>query len=790
MSVILKNTMEKVTVPVKGMHCASCAISIKKALSRVDGVESCDVNVATDKANIVFDSARTNLDALSKKIEPYGYTLELPKPTHDHSMYETQGMHKMHTMPDGSVMSADEHAAHLGLNQTKEQKLAELASQKEKVEFVLPITAFIFFAMMWEILAKTFAWMPKFFIPMELFNIMAFLLATVVLFWIGKPFFKGVVTFAKHRVANMDTLIGIGTLAAYLYSSVVVLLPQVASLLRLPETTYFDVTIVVIGFIVLGKYLEARSKLRTGEAIEQLMNLQAKTALVVRDGEEREVAVDQVILGDIIIVKPGGKIPVDGVIVEGKSSIDESMITGEPIPVDKKAGDSVTGGTINKQGSFTFKATKVGSETLLAHIIKMVEEAQGSKAPIQRLADQISGIFVPVVLLIAVITLLAWVVVGSQYMPTTEAFSLGLVCFVGILVIACPCALGLATPTAIIVGVGKGASNGILIKNAESLEKLHKVKMVVVDKTGTITKGRPEVTDIIPLEKMSDSEILSIIGSLEKNSEHPLAVAVVEKTKQMGISFHEVDDFEIIEGKGLQGSIDGKEFFAGSLKLANELGIAYDTATIEELASQGKTPVLLMDREKVIAFIAIADTIKDEAKDAVKQLHKLGVKVAMLTGDNRITARFIADLVGIDEVFAEVLPAEKTDKIVELQSKGLVVAMAGDGVNDAPALAKSDVGIAMGTGTDVAIESADITLLHGDISKLAKAIKLSKSTMRTIKQNLFWAFIYNVIGVPLAAGVFYPLFGLLLNPIFAGLAMAFSSVSVVSNSLRLKTKRL
>jgi Cu2+-exporting ATPase/Cu+-exporting ATPase len=419
----------------------------------------------------------------------------------------------------------------------------------------------------------------------------------------------------------------------------------------------------------------------------------------------------------------------------------------------------------------------------------MVEEAQGSRAPIQKLADQISGVFVPVVLIIAVLTLIIWLAVGSQFMPFNEALTYGLLCFVGILVIACPCALGLATPTAIIVGVGKGAQNGILIKNAESLEKLHKVNTIVVDKTGTITKGKPEVTDILPSfgdESTDGVEILKLIASLEKNSEHPLAEAIKEKAKSMDIQLAKVDDFEIIEGKGLKGSIDGKMYYAGNLKLMDDLSLDYDKDLIDKLSKQGKTPVLFTDDKKVLATIAISDTIKESSADAVARLHKLGIKVVMLTGDNRNTAKYIADLVGIDKVFAEVLPSEKADKVRELQSEGLVVAMAGDGVNDAPALAQSDVGIAMGTGTDVAIESADITLLAGDISKIPQAIRLSKMTMRTIKQNLFWAFIYNIVGIPLAAGLLFPIWGVLLNPVFAGLAMAFSSVSVVTNSLRLK----
>jgi Cu2+-exporting ATPase/Cu+-exporting ATPase len=766
--------MEKITIPIKGMHCASCALTIEKAISKVNGVDSIKVNYGTEKATIEFDKTATSIDQMSERIKPFGYELqsEVAMP-----------------MSHGN-MSANEHAEHLGLDKSKQEKLKELDDQKAKVEFVLPLAIMIFVLMMWEISAKSFPnVVPAFFLPMQLYSTIMMIISSVVLFWIGQPFLKGIVNFIQYKVANMDTLIGIGTLTAYLYSSFVVLFPNIAHSAGLPETNYFDVAIVVIGFIVFGKYLEARSKLKTGEAIEKLMNLQAKTALVERNGEEVEIAIEMVQLDDVVIVKPGGKIPVDGVIIEGKSSIDESMVTGEPIPVDKTIEDKVIGGTINKQGTFKFKATKVGSDTLLASIIKMVEEAQGSRAPIQKLADQISGVFVPVVLIISVLTLIVWLAVGSQFMPFNEALTYGLLCFVGILVIACPCALGLATPTAIIVGVGKGAQNGILIKNAESLEKLHKVNTIVVDKTGTITKGKPEVTDILPSyddESLDGVEILKLIASLEKNSEHPLAEAIKEKAKSMDIQLAKVEDFEIIEGKGLKGTIGGKMYYAGNLKLMDDLSLDYDKDLIDKLSKQGKTPVLFTDDKKVLATIAISDTIKESSADAVARLHKLGIKVVMLTGDNKNTAKYIADLVGIDKVFAEVLPSEKADKVRELQAEGLVVAMAGDGVNDAPALAQSDVGIAMGTGTDVAIESADITLLAGDISKIPQAIRLSKLTMRTIKQNLFWAFIYNVIGIPLAAGLLFPIWGILLNPVFAGLAMAFSSVSVVTNSLRLK----
>jgi Cu+-exporting ATPase len=566
--------------------------------------------------------------------------------------------------------------------------------------------------------------------------------------------------------------------------------PQITTNLNLPETTFFDITIVVIGFVVFGKFLEARSKLKTGDAIEKLLNLQAKTALVIRGGKEIEISINEVIQGDFIVVKPGAKIPVDGTVTEGSSYVDESMVTGEPMPVQKKVGDSVVAGTINTSGSFIFRATKVGSETLLAQIIKMVEEAQGSRAPIQALADRISAVFVPVVLVIAFTTLGSWLLFGTGSLGFSQALSFGLVSFVGVLVIACPCALGLATPTAIIVGVGKGAKEGILIKDAATLEKLHKVNTVVVDKTGTITKGKPTLVDIQNLSHLKDEEMISIIASLEKKSEHPIAHAIINYAKEKNLSIPEISNFSIQKGKGIQGVVNNIKYFAGNVQLIKDLGISFDTKQLDQYTMQGKTPVILATKDSVVGYVMVSDEIKDESKQAVNDLHKLGIKVIMLTGDDEKAAQHIASLVGIDEVIAHVMPEDKMNKIKELQSQGNIVAMAGDGVNDAPALAIADVGIAMGTGTDVAIESAGITLLQGDISKLVKAIKLSKMTMRGIKQNLFWAFIFNIIGIPLAAGLFYPIFGWLLNPVFAGLAMAFSSVSVVSNSLRIKTKKL
>src|SRR3989344_2677363 len=584
----------------------------------------------------------------------------------------------------------------------------------------------------------------------EFFHHLLPIMATYVLFVVGKPYLLGFYRFLKTRQANMDTLIGIGTVAAFLYSFAVTAFEDILKPFINVDANYYDVTIIVITFIALGKYLEAKSKIKTGDAIEKLLGLQAKTALVLRSGKEVEIPFDQVVHGDLIIIKPGAKIPVDGVITDGSSYIDESMVTGEPMPVGKKVGDTVVAGTINTTGSFTFKATKVGSETLLAQIIKMVEEAQGSKAPIQALADKISSIFVPVVLVIAFVTLILWLAIGTQYIGFAQALSYGLTCFVGILVIACPCALGLATPTAIIVGVGKGARAGILIKDAATLEKLHKVNVVVVDKTGTLTKGKPELIDISNL----NTEQISIIETLENKSEHPIAHAILNYAKEKNIELKNLSNFENIKGRGLKGTIDGVEYFVGSMGLIKDLKLSFDTTQLNQFTLEGKTPVVLMTKEKVLGFVTVSDAIKTETLEAINNLHKLGIKIVMLTGDNKNTANYIAKQIGIDEVVAEVRPADKLAKIKELQSSGHIVAMAGDGVNDAPALAQADVGIAMGTGTDVAIESAGITLLHGDISKLVKAIKLSKMTMRGIKQNLFWAFIYNIVGIPLASGLF------------------------------------
>ena len=765
------------------MHCASCAAIIEKDIKKIDGVDSVEVNYGTEMAKISFNESKTNPEALSKKIEPLGYSLIIPT-------------------AESMNMSADEHAAHLGFNQSKAEKLAEIKDMKIKVISAIPLAIISALILGWDILAQYNMVPAMSYVIKEFFHHLLPLMATYILFVVGKPYLLGFYRFLRYGKANMDTLIGIGTLTAYLYSFAVAAFEEPLRQFINVDATYYDVTIIVITFIALGKYLEAKSKLKTGDAIEKLLNLQAKTALVIQNGKEMEIPVNEVKHGDLIIVRPGAKIPVDGVITEGGSFIDESMVTGEPMPAQKKVEDNVVAATINTTGSFTFKATKVGSETLLAHIIKMVEEAQGSKAPIQALADKISSIFVPIVLIVSFIALGAWLLFGTGPLGFSQALSYGLVSFVGVLVIACPCALGLATPTAIIVGVGKGAREGILIKDAATLEKLHKVDTVIVDKTGTITIGKPTLVDLVSLSiNTKNEEIISILASLEKKSEHPIAHAIVNyaqdpegKNTSSGagknIPLKNVFNFESIQGKGIKGTIDGKEYFAGNAKLIEDLKLPFDNLKLEQYTAQGKTPIILATKEKVLGFVMVADEIKTESKQAVLDLHKLGIKIIMLTGDDKKAAKYMASLVGIDDIVAHVLPADKLLKIKELQEKGHIVAMAGDGVNDAPALAQADVGIAMGTGTDVAIESAGITLLGGDISKLVKAIKLSKITMRGIKQNLFWAFIYNIVGIPLAAGLFYPIFGWLLSPVFAGFAMAMSSVSVVGNSLRIKSKKL
>lgn len=779
------------SVPVKGIHCASCASVIQRTLTKIPGVESCVVNFATEKAALAYDASQVKPSVMNEKLKSLGYELLFPESTDGH---QNKGQHSGQNQNqsngdsnnhDHSSMSVEDHSQHAA-----PPSVQQLDEERRAVTFVLPITIFVFVAMMWEISAQYLPFIPMFPIPMMIFSPILFILATLVLFRVGKPFWMAVVQFVRTGHASMDTLVGIGTLTAYFFSSFILLFPDAAMVLGLPKTLYFDVTIVVIGFIKLGKFLEVRSKHKTGEALEKLLHLQAKTALIRRDGEEVEVPIEQVAVGDILIVKPGTKIPVDGKVIEGSSAVDESMVTGESLPVEKGEGDKVIGSTLNTEGVLMVEATKVGSDTLLAQIVKMVEQAQGTKAPIERLADSVSAVFVPIVMVIAILVLLAWLVIGPQFIPFSESLTIALTAFVGILIIACPCALGLATPTAMIVGVGRGASAGILIKDAESLEKLHKVNTVVMDKTGTLTKGVPEVTDIYAGSGYTVQDVVSLLSSLEQFSEHPLAKAIMKAGKQQQVKLQTVKDFSIIPGKGVTGVIDAKQYWAGNKKLAEAQKIDLDQKQMTEHTTKGKTPIFLFSDKQLVGTVYVADTVKDNAASSVKMLHKLGITTVMLTGDAQPTAEYIAKQVGIDQVIAEVLPQEKADVIRKLQKEGRIVAMVGDGVNDAPALALADVGIAMSTGTDVAISTAHLTLLHGDIGKVARAIELSKKTMRIVKQNLFWAFIYNVIGIPVAAGILYPFTGGLLSPVWAGLAMAFSSVSVVTNSLRLKAVKL
>ncbi|MCK9344889.1 MAG: heavy metal translocating P-type ATPase [Candidatus Pacebacteria bacterium] len=749
------------TYKIKGMRCAGCAGTIEKTLKKTEGVHTAEANYGNESLRVSFDPTQTNFETFSHHLEPLGYTL-----------------------------AAEDHSLHTGINQSKQEKLSELAQMKRTLLVALPLATLSIVAMVWDIVVglNIFPEMP--YGVLGVFDKALPLIATYILFVVGKPYLVGFYRFVRHGHATMDTLVGMGTSVAYLYSIVVTFWGESLQRYIGASHTYYDVTIIVITFVALGKYLEARSKLHMGDAIEKLLNLQAKTALIIRDGVAAEVSVFLVKHGDLVAVKPGSRIPVDGVLTEGSSFVDESMITGESMPVEKRVGDRVVAGTINTSGAFVFSVTKVGAETVLAHIIKMVENAQGSRAPIQSLADKISAIFVPSVLVVALLSLAVWVLFFANTFGFSRALSYGLTAFVGVLVISCPCALGLATPTAIIVGVGKGAREGILIKDAATLEKLYNVDTVIVDKTGTITRGKPEFLSLKNYSNQRDEDVLAILATLESKSEHPVAHAILQHAASQGITILPVENFESSSGQGVHARVLGEEYFAGNVAFVAALGIAFNESSLKEETAKGATPVILFTKKEVIAVAFVADRVKDEASAAVGDLRKKGIRVIMVTGDDMDTAHTIAREVGIDEFFANISPEGKLSKIKELQDEGRVVAMAGDGINDAPALAQADVGIAMSTGTDVAIETAGLTLLNGDISKLVKAVRLSRATMRVIKQNLFWAFIFNLIGIPLAAGLFYPIFGWLLSPVFAGTAMAFSSVLVVTNSLRLNAKSI
>ncbi len=717
------------TINISGMHCASCAVILTKALQKVDGVSSAVVNYSTEKAKVSFDGQKVTEEMLLKAVRGKGYGAEL----------------------------------YVDRQREEARKRKEVYRLRQKVILSIVLT-------LPTLIMSMFLMRNSF--PLQ--DYLLWILSTPVQFYIGLFFYKGSWSALKNKTANMDSLIAIGTSAAYFYSVYVVFFDPQGHL-------YFEASAVIITLVLLGKYLETMAKGKTSQAIAKLMTIGAKTATVIRKKKEMKIPIEQVQKGDLIIVKPGEKIPVDGTITEGYSAVDESMITGESIPVEKKKNDVVIGSTINKQGSFTFKATKVGAETTLSRIIKLIEEAQSRKAPIQRFADQISAYFVPIVIIIAVLTFMVWLSIATA--------SFALIAAVAVLVIACPCALGLATPTAIMVGTGKGATQGILIKGGDALETAHKITQVIFDKTGTLTKGQPAVTDIVPVRGVNTQKLLQIAASMEKKSEHPLAEAIVAKHGKK--PFLPVTSFSAIPGHGVQGTIKGRGYFVGNGKLMNMKKIKINELAndLTLLESQGKTAMLVAEKKKLMGIIAVADEVKEESPRAVAMLKKMGIATYMITGDNQRTAAAIAKKVGIDKFFAEVLPEDKARHVRQLQRKGKV-AMVGDGINDAPALAQADIGIAMGSGTDVAMETGNIVLMRNELPDVARAIRLSRLTMRKIRQNMFWALIYNVLGIPIAAGVLYPFTGWLLNPMIAGGAMALSSVSVVLNALLLKGKRL
>ncbi len=815
--------MKKITFPIAGMDCASCARNIEKNLLKEKGVEKASVNFASEKAQIEFDEKKIDEKGIIRAVEKSGYKvisgpsrgleekgrsrleLKIIGMDNDHCISTISGVLKSLPGIISMELLVTEKAAIIynpnlisplkiknvvsklgykplditsSLDTEKEAREKEISILKRKV-----IVSVIFS-------------LPLLIISMilPLFNLaLPFSDAVVALIQLGLAtpvivtgsFFysRGILGLWKTKTATMDTLVALGTGTAYVYSLVITVFIWIGRPGFTIMDLYFEVAGLLIAFILLGKYLEAIAKGRTSEAIKKLMGLQPKTALVLRQKKEISIPIEEVIVGDLVIVKPGQKIPVDGVIVEGHSSVDESMITGESIPKEKKKGDKVIGATINKTGSFTFKATKIGADTVLSQIIKLVEEAQGSKAPIQKLADTISAYFVPAVLVIAVVSFLTWYFFGKE-------LAFALTTFVAVLIIACPCALGLATPTAIMVGTGKGAENGILIKSAEALQKAQEIRIIVFDKTGTLTKGKPEVTEVVAFG-VTEKEVLLFGGIAEKRSEHPLGEAIVKKARESKISLPNPEKFNSITGKGLEAHYNRKIILLGNRKLFDENKISYRTEEdkIRKLEQEGKTVMLLAVNKKMMGLIAVADTVKDSSSEAVRQLQNLGKEIVMITGDNQRTGEAIAKQLGISKVLAEVLPADKAKEIKKLQRRGKV-AMVGDGINDAPALAQADLGIAIGSGTDVAIESADIVLIKEDLRDVVKAMELSKFTMTKIKQNLFWAFFYNVLGIPIAAGALYPWTGWLLSPVIAGGAMALSSVSVVTNSLLLKRKKI
>jgi Cu+-exporting ATPase len=748
MTATASKELERVDLPVTGMTCAACAARIERSLSKAEGIEEASVNLATERATVRFDPSVTAVGRIVETIRSAGYDAIVPVAS--------------------TAASAGEDAQSRARREDYER-----LQRKFWIAVVLALPVLVIAMSHGRIAALDFPgarWIQLY-------------LTTPAVFYCGLQFYRGAWAALRHRAADMNTLIALGTGSAYAYS-VIALITNARDAHGMPAPVYFEAASVIIALVLLGKMLEARAKGRTSEAIKRLIGLQSKSATVIREGRETEVAVEAVMPGDLIVVRPGERIPVDGRVASGTSSMDESMLTGESIPVEKTSGDTVFGGTVNRMGSFTFVATKVGRETMLARIVDMVEKAQGSKAPIARLADIVSGIFTPVVLCIAIATFAVWFVLA----PTETRLGLALVNFVSVLIIACPCALGLATPTAIMVGTGVGAEHGILVRSGESLETAHRVSTVVLDKTGTITRGQPAVTDVLPIT-VSRDELLRVAANAESSSEHPFATAIVRAAEERQLDISRAEEFRALPGQGVDTRVAGHRVLIGNhvLMLANSVDTRSIDHDMDRFASNGSTPVIVAIDGIAAGVIAIADEVRPESSSAVAAIQKMGIDVVMLTGDNPHTAGSIARQTGITDVRARVLPTEKAAVVMELQKNGKLVAMVGDGINDAPALAQADVGIAIGTGTDIAIEASDMTLLRGDLRRVVTALHLSRATIRTVRQNLFWAFVYNVIGIPIAAGVLYPVTGWLLAPVIASAAMSLSSVSVLTNSLRLKS---
>jgi P-type Cu+ transporter len=750
--------IETLTLPVEGMTCASCVARVEKTLKKIDGVQIANVNLATEAVALSFDPARTSLDVLAKAVDGAGYKLVVPE----------------ESIPSESPLGFEQKQLSEGYSESHQEKSYRQLKREFFFSLVLAIPI-----MLINMLSMNAWFMSHISLSMDEVNKLLLVLTLPVMIVSGKRFFRPAWQLAQHFAADMNTLVAVGTGAAFFYSAAVVLFPQWFPAGTNLNDVYFDSAAVIITLILMGRMLEARAKHKASDSIKMLLGLQPKIARIIKDNTEFEIPIAYVAVGDVLIVRPGERIPVDGVILKGSSSVDESMVSGESIPVEKSIGDKVIGGTINKNGSFEFRAAAIGADTVVAHIAKLVEEAQGSKAPIQHLADKIASVFVPVVMVIALAAFGIW------YVLLGAGFAAALMNAIAVLVIACPCALGLATPTAIMVGTGRGALLGVLIKNAESLERAHKINTIVFDKTGTITSGTPSVTDIQGFNDADEQTVLRLAASLEKKSEHPLGEAIVQEAQNRFLVLDETDSFQSHTGFGIEGTVNGRKAAVGSEKMMRDasIDIAPASGAILRFSEQGKTPILVAADGKLIGMIAVADTLRPASNKTVAELKEMGFELVLLTGDNSRTAHAIAAQAGIDQVFAEVLPQEKAAKIQELQSKGKIVAMVGDGMNDAPSLAQSDVGIAVGTGTDIAMETADITLMKSDLKGVLRAIRLSRQTMRTIKQNLFWAFVYNSIGIPLAA------MGM-LNPMFAAGAMALSSVSVVTNSLRLRGVKL